>query len=89
MNATPASASLGLGLVIVKVSDVLPLVRIGLAPKAFTMDGGSTAVSEATAEPVAVELVPLSAEETAGYVKHRMRVAGATAEVFTPSALRS
>jgi general secretion pathway protein A len=33
-------------------------------------------------------LDPLSAEETAGYVKHRMRVAGATAEVFTPSALR-
>ena len=33
-------------------------------------------------------LNPLSAEETAGYVKHRMRVAGATAEVFTPSALR-
>jgi general secretion pathway protein A len=33
-------------------------------------------------------LSPLSPEETAGYVKHRMRVAGATAEVFTPSALR-
>ena len=33
-------------------------------------------------------LDPLSAAETAGYVKHRMRVAGATAEVFTPSALR-
>jgi len=33
-------------------------------------------------------LNPLSAEESAGYVKHRMRVAGATAEVFTPSALR-
>jgi general secretion pathway protein A len=33
-------------------------------------------------------LDPLSAEETTGYVKHRMRVAGATAEVFTPSALR-
>jgi len=33
-------------------------------------------------------LDPLSTEETAGYVKHRMRVAGATAEVFTPSALR-
>ncbi len=33
-------------------------------------------------------LNPLSAEETAGYVKHRMRVAGATAEAFTPSALR-
>ena len=33
-------------------------------------------------------LSPLSTEETAGYVKHRMRVAGATAEAFTPSALR-
>jgi general secretion pathway protein A len=33
-------------------------------------------------------LNPLSAEESTGYVKHRMRVAGATAEVFTPSALR-
>ena len=33
-------------------------------------------------------LCPLSMEESAGYVKHRMRVAGATAEAFTPSALR-
>jgi hypothetical protein len=33
-------------------------------------------------------LSPLSPEESAGYVKHRMRIAGATAEVFTPSALR-
>ena len=33
-------------------------------------------------------LNPLSAEESAGYVKHRMRVAGATAETFTPAALR-
>ena len=33
-------------------------------------------------------LDPLSREESAGYVRHRMRVAGATAEVFTPSALR-
>src|SRR5512139_2208112 len=33
-------------------------------------------------------LDPLTTEETSGYVKHRMRVAGATAEVFTPSALR-
>jgi general secretion pathway protein A len=33
-------------------------------------------------------LNPLSREESAGYVKHRMRIAGATAEVFTPSALR-
>jgi general secretion pathway protein A len=33
-------------------------------------------------------LSPLSADETTGYVKHRMRVAGATAEAFTPGALR-
>ena len=33
-------------------------------------------------------LNPLSQDETAGYVKHRMRVAGATAEAFTPAALR-
>jgi general secretion pathway protein A len=33
-------------------------------------------------------LNPLSPAETTGYVKHRMRVAGATAEVFTTSALR-
>jgi general secretion pathway protein A len=33
-------------------------------------------------------LSPLSREETAGYVKHRMRVAGATAEAFTPGALK-
>jgi general secretion pathway protein A len=33
-------------------------------------------------------LSPLSAEESSGYVKHRMRVAGATAEAFTPGALR-
>jgi general secretion pathway protein A len=33
-------------------------------------------------------LSPLSPAESAGYVKHRMRVAGATAEAFTPTALR-
>ena len=32
-------------------------------------------------------LNPLSSEETAGYIKHRMRVAGATAEAFTPASL--
>jgi len=32
-------------------------------------------------------LEPLSREETRGYVRHRLRVAGATAEIFTPSAL--
>jgi general secretion pathway protein A len=31
--------------------------------------------------------MPLSREETKGYVRHRLRVAGATAEVFTPGAL--
>ena len=33
-------------------------------------------------------LSPLTRDETAGYVKHRMRVAGATAEAFTSSALK-
>ena len=33
-------------------------------------------------------LNPLSSEESVGYVKHRMRVAGATAEAFTPASLR-
>ena len=33
-------------------------------------------------------LNPLSSEESGGYVKHRMRVAGATSEAFTPASLR-
>jgi general secretion pathway protein A len=33
-------------------------------------------------------LMPLSAEETVEYVRHRLRVAGAAGEVFTPAALR-
>jgi general secretion pathway protein A len=33
-------------------------------------------------------LKPLSREETQGYVRHRLRIAGATGEIFTPSALR-
>jgi general secretion pathway protein A len=32
-------------------------------------------------------LEPLSREETSGYVRHRLRVAGAAGEIFTPSAL--
>jgi general secretion pathway protein A len=32
-------------------------------------------------------LEPLSSEETKGYVRHRLRVAGAAGEIFTPSAL--
>jgi general secretion pathway protein A len=32
-------------------------------------------------------LQPLSREETAGYVRHRLRVAGAAQEIFTPPAL--
>ncbi len=31
--------------------------------------------------------MPLSREETKGYVRHRLRVAGATEEIFTPGAL--
>jgi general secretion pathway protein A len=33
-------------------------------------------------------LNPLSRDETQGYVRHRLRVAGAAAEIFTPGALR-
>src|SRR5450631_379929 len=32
-------------------------------------------------------LMPLSREETKGYVRHRLRVAGATEEIFAPAAL--
>jgi general secretion pathway protein A len=32
-------------------------------------------------------LKPLSREETRGYVRHRLRIAGATEEIFTPGAL--
>jgi general secretion pathway protein A len=32
-------------------------------------------------------LLPLSREETKGYVRHRLRVAGATEDIFTPGAL--
>lgn len=34
-------------------------------------------------------LAPLDAEEAAAYVRHRLRVAGARAEIFTPRALRA
>ncbi len=33
-------------------------------------------------------LMPLSREETLGYVRHRLKVAGAAGEIFTPGALR-
>ncbi|MGC1458659.1 MAG: AAA family ATPase [Steroidobacteraceae bacterium] len=33
-------------------------------------------------------LCPLTIEETAAYVRHRLRVAGATSDIFTPPALR-
>ncbi|HLQ12767.1 MAG TPA: AAA family ATPase [Steroidobacteraceae bacterium] len=33
-------------------------------------------------------LLPLAGEETAAYVRHRLRIAGATREIFTPGALR-
>ncbi|HEY1899004.1 MAG TPA: AAA family ATPase [Steroidobacteraceae bacterium] len=33
-------------------------------------------------------LCPLSVEETAAYVRHRLRVAGAISDIFTPQALR-
>jgi general secretion pathway protein A len=33
-------------------------------------------------------LCPLTLEETAAYVRHRLRVAGSTSDIFTPAALR-
>jgi general secretion pathway protein A len=33
-------------------------------------------------------LCPLTAEETSAYVRHRLRVAGSTSDIFTPAALR-
>jgi general secretion pathway protein A len=33
-------------------------------------------------------LDPLSADESASYIRHRLRVAGATSDIFSPSALR-
>jgi general secretion pathway protein A len=35
-----------------------------------------------------LHLDPLAATETAAYVRHRLRVAGATREIFSPAALR-
>jgi general secretion pathway protein A len=34
-------------------------------------------------------LAPLDIDESAAYVRHRLRVAGAKSEIFTPRALRS
>jgi len=56
-------ASLGLGLVIVKVRVVVCPERIGLGLKIFSIVGGRTATRLAFAEPVEVEFVPLSADE--------------------------
>src|SRR5690348_5833756 len=59
----PESASLAFGLAIVKVRSEVPLARIGSVPKAFAIVGGTTAVSEAVAEPVLPEFVPPSVVE--------------------------
>jgi len=63
VKATFGNASLGLGLVIVKVNVlVLPGIT-GLGLNTFSIEGGRTATRLALAEPVAVELVPLSVVE--------------------------
>jgi hypothetical protein len=52
VNATPVSATaLATGLVIVKVSDVVPFSGIAAAPKALAIDGGATTLIEAEAVP--------------------------------------
>src|SRR5215831_20075099 len=44
MKATPVSPTVELGLVIVKLSEVLPPSGIVLAPNALVIDGGATTV---------------------------------------------
>ena len=41
-----------------------------------------------SASPGRYHLAPLSGDETRGYVRHRLRVAGATRDLFTDGALR-
>jgi len=57
-KTTPVSESLGFGLVIVNVSVLVPLSRIGLGEKVFEMLGGRSAASVAFAEfPVSTVLL--------------------------------
>ena len=60
MKATPDSGVSAFGLAMVNVSVVCPLTAMDAAPNDFRIDGGDSAVSVATAEPVDVALVPLS-----------------------------
>src|SRR5689334_461395 len=63
LNAIPVSVSLALGLVIVNVSNDVPLTRMGSVPNALAMLGATMAESDAVAEPPAPEFVPPSAVE--------------------------
>src|SRR5258708_29127913 len=61
LNATPASATVfAAGLVMVKVSEVVPFKGTPAVPNAFAMDGGATTVRLADAVPP----VPPSVEVT-------------------------
>jgi len=63
-KATPVSALLRLGLVIVNVSVDVPFVRIGLGANSFDMLGGCNTVSDAAAIPVVPVFVPPSVDNT-------------------------
>ena len=63
LNATPANASSGLGLLRVKVNVEVPPVRIGFGLNSFEMLGGEMAVMESLADPLGPVFVPLSSAE--------------------------
>jgi len=63
VNATPAIALLGLGLVMVKVSVLTPPLRMVDGENCFAITGGEMAVSDAVPKPVGPELVPVCVVE--------------------------
>ena len=63
MKAIPDSVLLALGLVIVNVSNDVPLARIGSVPNDLAIVGGTIAVSDAVAEPLLPAFVPPSVVE--------------------------
>ncbi len=58
VKATPEMALFGFGLLIVKVSVLVPPVRIGLGAKALSICGANSTNSVSLAEPVGPALVP-------------------------------
>jgi hypothetical protein len=60
----PDSALPELGLVIVRLSNVVSLVSMSVDPNVFSIFGGNKAVSVAVALPPAPVLVPPSVDET-------------------------